>query len=170
MRDRDRWGWSYPPLSVSPSPSPTLPLSGCCGLKARVRAHSSFRRDWRITFSLFPLWGMEQRAEGCVREQMGCILIMERLLLWETEGGEGPRVACIYIRLALKLQRAWSSHGPGWSTHWQSWPTCHNSFHCWQALTGILCDYKTFSGGLELYYFAYNFWIYMHFLQLLSSL
>lgn len=60
---------------------------------------------------------MEQGAEGCVRAQMGSILIMERLSLWETEGGEGPRDACVYIRLALKLQRAWSSHGPGWSTH-----------------------------------------------------
>lgn len=56
---------------------------------------------------------MEERREGCVRAQMGSILIMERLLLWETEGWEGPRGERVYIRLALKLQRAWSSHGPG---------------------------------------------------------
>lgn len=36
---------------------------------------------------------MEQGAEGCVGAQMDSILIMERLLLWETEGGEGPRGA-----------------------------------------------------------------------------
>ena len=60
---------------------------------------------------------MEQGAEGCVTAQMGSILITERLLLWETEGGEGPRGAYVYKRLALKLQRARSSQGPGRSRH-----------------------------------------------------
>lgn len=51
---------------------------------------------------------------------MGSILIMARVLSWETDGGAGPRGECWYIILALELQRAWSSSGSGSSRRGQS--------------------------------------------------
>lgn len=112
MRDRDRWGWSYPPF---------LSLSLCLWLllvRSKREREGTFKFSPRPRDHFFPpplaeYGEWSKGAEGCVRAQMGSILIMERVLLWETEGEEGPRCVSVYIRVELKLQRAWSSHGPG---------------------------------------------------------
>lgn len=96
MRDRDRWGWSYPPFLF-------LPLSHSASfwlLRFKRESKGTFKISPRLKDHFFPPPLVEQGAEGCVRAQMGSILIVERSLLWETEGEEGP--------LGVRLYKTWT--------------------------------------------------------------
>lgn len=84
-----------------------LPLSPCLSHSASLAVAVKKAWVWAQLFTLkghfFPMWsaGDEAGADGCVRPQMGFVLIMESLLLWETEGGGAANCVCLYKTCTL---------------------------------------------------------------------
>lgn len=116
MRDGGSQGWSLP---LSPSSSPSLRRSFLLLWFKKekntfeVSTTTELFHFFLLSLAEFRSWGQRvcPSADGLYFDY-GALVVMG-----DGRRGGAKGCVCAYKRLALKLQKAWSSHGPGRSAH-----------------------------------------------------
>ncbi len=139
------------PLSISPfSPSASPWLLAV--KKGRVRAHSSFFAEIEGSlFPSFPLGGVCWNGagdRGVCHGTDGLYFDYGAFVVMGDGRRGGATWTCVYIRLGHKLQRAWSSHGPG--LHTDKLDQLCLQLPLPTAVTGIILWFQNISRGFEL--------------------
>lgn len=143
MRDRDARGWSHPhslPPHLPLLLGPTLATAVKKGEWGYIQGFLFFEGGGlpQLKYHFFPLslgggWGNGAGGTGVCHSTDGALFWLWSVCCYGRQK-KGRDSSGPYIRLVLKLQWAWSSHGPCSSRDWQSWPTlpCYYSLHRWQ--------------------------------------